>query len=306
VPAIIERAGAKAILRFAEFFALCYRNRNTRESYARDLRDFADWCERRGIRDVRQVTPMAVAAHIEWLGKTLADPSVKRHLAAIRKLMDWLVTGHIIEVSPAWSVKGPKHKVTRGSTPILSSKEAHKLLDSIPRNTLAGLRDRAAITVMLFAFARVSAMSKMHVRDFFIEKGDRAFRLHEKGGKPHRVKAHRVARLAVEQYIRAARLGGSAKAPLFQTLDIKGRLTGRAMTRNDVFRMVRRRARHAGLPAGVCSHSFRGTGLTEYMRKGGDLRTAARLANHASVRTTQLYIRLEDDVELAEIERVDI
>ncbi len=76
------------------------------------------------------------------------------------------------------------------------------------------------------------------------------------------------------------------------------------MSRNDAYKMVVRRAKAAGLPAGICAHSCRATGITEYMRNDGDLRRAARIANHASTRTTQLYIHVDDDIELSEIERV--
>jgi site-specific recombinase XerD len=306
MPGIIERAGGGAVRRFAEFFVVRYRNANTREGYARDIRDFADWCDKRGILDVRGVTPMAVAAFIEALGKTRSAPTVKRHLAAIRKLMDWLVTGHIIDVNPAWSVQGPKHVVHRGSTPVLSADEARQLMESIPGDTVVGLRDRAAIALMTYSFARVSAMCSMEVRDFFVDRRQACFRLHEKGGKKHAVRAHRVARIAMERYLRAAGLSKNTPLPLFQTIDRSGKLTGKAMTRNDAYRMVARRAKEAGLPPGVCCHSFRATGITEYMKNGGNIVTAAAIAGHSSTRTTQLYNRNDEDVPIEEIERIDI
>lgn len=306
MPGIIERAGSVAVRRFAEFFVVRYRNANTRLGYARDIRDFADWCEKRGIKDIRSVTPIAVAAFIEKLGQTHSAPTVKRHLAAIRKLMDWLVTGHIIDVNPAWSVQGPKHVVHRGSTPVLSAEEARQLMEAIPGDTVAGLRDRAAVALMTYSFARVSAMCSMEVRDFFIDRRQASFRLHEKGGKRHAIRAHRVARIAMERYLRAAGLPRNSSVPLFQTVDRAGKLTGKAMTRNDAYRMVARRAKEAGLPPGVCCHSFRATGITEYMKNGGNIVTAAAIAGHSSTRTTQLYNRNEEDVPIEEIERIDI
>ena len=64
------------------------------------------------------------------------------------------------------------------------------------------------------------------------------------------------------------------------------------MSRVSALKMIKRRARKAGLPAEICAHSFRGTGITEYLRNGGDLEVAARIAGHESTRTTQLYNRL--------------
>ena len=70
--------------------------------------------------------------------------------------------------------------------------------------------------------------------------------------------------------------------------------------------MIKRRARQAGLPAEICAHSFRGTGITEYLRNGGDLKVAVRIAGHESTRTTQLYNRVQDEISLDEIERIYI
>jgi integrase/recombinase XerD len=66
---------------------------------------------------------------------------VKQHLAAIRQLFDYLVTGGILVSTPAGSVRGPKYVVTRGKTPVLSSKEMRQLLNSIDTSELIGLRD---------------------------------------------------------------------------------------------------------------------------------------------------------------------
>ena len=68
--------------------------------------------------------------------------------------------------------------------------------------------------------------------------------------------------------------------------------------------MIMRRARKAGLPAQICAHSFRDTGITEYLRNGGDLEVEARIAGHESTRTTQRYNRLHEEILLDEIERI--
>ena len=80
---------------------------------------------------------------------------MKQHLAAIRGVFDWLVTGHVLDTNPAHAVRGPRHVVTRGKTPVLTADQARELLDSIDTSTIAGLRDRALIGVMIYSFARV-------------------------------------------------------------------------------------------------------------------------------------------------------
>jgi site-specific recombinase XerD len=96
--------------------------------------------------------------------------------------------------------------VKRGKTPVLSVEDARKLLDSIPTDSIQGLRDRALIAVMLFSFARVSAVVGMRGADFY-ENGRRHwFRLLEKGGKHHEVPVHHMAQDYVLEYLAKVRL----------------------------------------------------------------------------------------------------
>ena len=76
--------------------------------------------------------PFHVAAFVKELQSQLAPPTVKQHLAALRMLFDWLVTGHVIDTNPAHAVRGPKYVVTKGKTPVLAADEARALLDAIP------------------------------------------------------------------------------------------------------------------------------------------------------------------------------
>src|SRR5207249_3592459 len=138
---------------------------NTRRAYFRNAGQFLRWCETKGIQDLKLIKPVVVAAYIEGLQQTLAKPSVKQHLATIRMLFDWLVVGQVIPSNPASSVRGPKHVVKKGKTPILSADETRQLLDSIDLSTAIGVRDRAIIAVMVYSFARVNAMLSMRVGD---------------------------------------------------------------------------------------------------------------------------------------------
>lgn len=161
LPPIIERAGPKASRRFLEFFLANIRNKNTRLAYARAVRDFLAWCESRGLRELERVDSFALAAYIEQLGAIRSAPTVKQHLAGIRMLFDYLVTGGVLPFNPAAPVRGPRHVVKKGKTPVLQPEEARALLDAIDTSTIAGLRDRALIGVMVYSFARVGAVVRM-------------------------------------------------------------------------------------------------------------------------------------------------
>src|SRR5689334_24616430 len=92
--------------------------------------------------------------------------------------------------NPASVVRGPKHVVNRGKTPVLSPEEARTLFQSIPTDTLVGLRDRALIGVLIYSFARISAALSMRVEDYFPQGKRWWLRLHEKGGKQHEMPVH--------------------------------------------------------------------------------------------------------------------
>ena len=154
-------------------------------------------------------------------------------------------------MNPAAAVRGPKHVVTKGATPVLSPAEARKLLE-IDTGALAGLRDRALLSVMLYSFARVSAVLGMRRQDYFGQGSRGWLRLHEKGGRRHDVPAHHRAVAALDAYVEAAGIE-EPKAALFQTVDPAGRrLTGRALDRRLVLAMIKRRAAAAGLPPSTC------------------------------------------------------
>ena len=172
LPVAIAAQGERAGRRFIEFFTATIRNRNTRMAYARAVKQFFDWCENHHLK-LEDIEPIAIAAYIEELGSQIARPSVRQHLAAIRQLFDYLVTGGILLSNPAGSVRGPKYVVTRGKTPVLSGDEMRQLLNSIDVSELIGLRDRALLGLMGYTFARVSAVVRCGWRIIFSRAGAR-------------------------------------------------------------------------------------------------------------------------------------
>ncbi len=304
LPELIRHAGTAASRRFLEFFTAVIRNPNTREAYARAAVRFCDWCQARRLQ-LSQVQPIVVAAYIEELGRSLSKPSVKQHLAALRMLFDHLVLGQILPMNPASSVRGPKHVVKRGKTPVLAPEDARALLESIDITTLLGLRDRALIGVMVYSFARIGAVTRMNVEDYY-QNGKRWWlRLHEKGGRFHEVPVHHKAEEYLDAYLRAANLTGSPKTPLFRTLPGRiGRLTDHRLNRREALKIIKRRAKAAGLSTRIGNHTFRATGITTYLLNGGSLENAQAIAGHESPRTTKLYDRTRDEITLEEVERI--
>lgn len=297
-----------AARRYVEFFTANIRNRNTRRAYARAVQEFAAWCDGNQLRELRDIEPVHVAAYIEGLQSRLKAPSVKLQLAALRMLFDWLVVGQVLAVNPASAVRGPKYSVKKGKTPVLAANEARALLDSIDTSTVIGLRDRALIALMTYSFARVGAAAeKMRVADVYVQKRRTWVRLHEKGGKRHEMPCHHNLEKYLQDYMEAAHLGADPKGYLFRTsIGRTGELSERAMSQSDVYRMIGRRAAAAGIATKIGCHSFRATGITEYLRNGGKVEVAQQMANHESARTTGLYDRRDDQVSLDEVEKIVI
>ena len=164
VPALIAAAGEQAGWRYVEFFTANIRNPHTRRAYARACSRFFAWCEDRGLA-LTTIRPFDVATYIETLQQTHSAPGVKQQLAAVRMLFDWLITGQVVPFNPASAVRGPKHVVKTGKTPVLDGKEWRKLIDAIPTDTVRDLRDRALIATLTYSFARIAAALKMKVED---------------------------------------------------------------------------------------------------------------------------------------------
>jgi len=318
LPARLFTPTPKAARRALEFFITQINNDHTRKAYLNATRRFAEWCDGRGIGQLAGVQPIHVAAFVKELQGKFSPPTVKQHLAALRMLFDWLVTGHVLDVNPAHAVHGPKYVVKKGKTPVLTADEARELLDSIAiaRKTgkpgaeaeepaLVGLRDRALIAVMVYTFARVNAVLQMKVKDYFVQGRRGWVRLHEKGGKEHEVPCHHTLEKYLDEYIAAAGIAGDPDGPLFRTT---GRKTGKQhpMHQQDSYRMIQRRAADAGIKTRIGNHTWRATGITAYLKNKGTLETAQHIANHESPRTTKLYDRRQDEISLDEVERIAI
>lgn len=158
---------------------------------------------------------------------------------------------------------------------------------------------------MIYTFGRVGAVLKMRVEDYYTQGRQGWVRLHEKGGKRHEMPCNHHLEAYLDAYITAAGLAVSPKGYLFTTSRGKsGALTQNPLAQSNVYRMIRRRAMTAGIKTRIGNHSFRATGITQYLRNGGRRELAQQMAAHESPRTTALYDRRDDEVAVSEVERI--
>ena len=307
LPAVLQDAGEDTADRVIKFFTAEIRNSNTREAYARAVKRFFRWAHQRQLH-LSDIEPVHIAAYVEEDDR--APATVKQNLAALRRLFDFLVTGQVFSSNPAEPVRSPSLQTDGGKTPALTAEEARKLLDSTveEKKGLPQLRDRAIIGVMTYTFARVSAVCRLDVGDYFRAGRRWKIRLREKGGQRRTVPVHHKAGDYLDGYLSEAGIREERNAPLFQSLKGRtGELTGNRLLADNALQMVKRRASDAGFDAAeVTCHTFRATGITTFLENGGDLEVAQHIAGHASANTTRIYDHRDQKVAQEEIERVRI
>lgn len=302
-PAAIASAGAAALFAWDEFFIASLRNRNTRSTYLHAVSRFLAWVEPLEA-DLKRITPGLVGRYFDDLD--LAIPSKKLHLAALRRFFDLLVQRHVIVLNPALSVRNERYSVDEGRTPEIGAANARRLLDSISGEDVIDLRDKALIGTLIYTAVRASALAALRLGDFATDGTQHVLRFGEKGGKARTI----PVRHDLEQWILAYRAvlpaDDRSDVPLFRTIGSSGNLSGRAMTRLDIWRIMKRRLARAGLPANASPHSCRVTTLTDLLEQGVPGEDVQYLAGHADARTTRLYDRRQRRISRNIVERISV
>jgi site-specific recombinase XerD len=300
-PAIVKAAGRAAEFAWEEFFQAELANAHTRKNYMHAVRQFLAWVEGRGLA-LPRVSPGDVGEYLQ--GLELAVPTKKLHLAALRRFFDRLVNRHACVINPAATVKAERYAVVEGKTPEIAAEQARTLLKSIDASNPVGLRDRAALAVLIYTAARVGAVAKLTMKNLVHDGAQYTLRFAEKGGKSREI----PVRHDLEQFLLAyVRAGGITEGPLFRTANRKTKtLTKNAMTGIDVCRMMKRRLKAAGLPNHFSPHSFRVATVTDLLGQNVPLEDVQYLAGHSDPRTTRIYDRRRRKVTRNIVERISI
>ena len=153
--------------------------------------------------------------------------------------------------------------------------------------------------------ARLGAVVNLKVEDYYPSGKRFLLRFKEKGGKEKELPVHHKLEELLDQYLKASGLEKEPQSPLFPAAVGKtGKLSRRPLVRTDAADMLKRRLKQAGLPAHYSPHSFRATGITNFLENDGTLEAAQRIAGHADSRTTKLYDRRGQKVLLEDMERI--
>src|SRR4051794_9177246 len=260
-PLIVTESGKAAAFAYAEFFGAAIESPHTYRAYRHAVDQFLAWCAARDVA-LTAISPALLGGYLRELSGS--KPTKKLHLSALRRFFDQLVLRHVLVLNPAASVRAPKHSVVEGKTPALAVEQARRLLASINTTHVVGLRDRAIIAALIYTAARVGAGAKLRVQDYYADGTQWWFHLDEKGGKARTIPARHDVETFIEAYVASVGMEKDPdNTPLFRSTVRRTKvLTSRALTPNDIYRMVKRRLQAAGLPSRHFScHSFRATAI---------------------------------------------
>ncbi len=269
--------------------------RHSLEAYARDLRDFHEFCERRGAAP-EDLDAALLTAHLEELGARYAVATQRRHLASIRGLARELVEHKIIERDPAPSIKLRAHPRKLPRT--LSRRDVETLIETIDASTTRGLRDRAMLEVGYGCGLRVSELVGLKMAQLNPREG--LITAFGKGAKERLIPLGGAARRALAAYLkrrdeefREAAGGKRARsAAMRRTNAVFVTRLGRAMTRQGFFKALKGWAASDPRTAWISPHTLRHCFATHLLEGGADLRAVQEMLGHSDISTTQIYTHL--------------
>jgi site-specific recombinase XerD len=278
-----------------EVWLASQKSARTRRAYRLDVRHFMATLGITTPEALRQVDHRAVIAweRIQREQQGAAPSTIRRRLAALSSLFKHLVRHGAATRNPVVDVTRPAINREEGSTAAFSKVQARRLLDAPPADTLAGLRDRAILSVGLQVGFRRAEIAALNVGDLHQNRGLDALRVRRKGGRREALAINQQAAQRIRAYLEVAGHGDTSDAPLFRPLrgnakpfDSAGRIDP-----GTIDRLVRKYAARIGLTRGYSAHSMRATFITTALENGAQLEDVQKAAGHRDPSTTKLYDR---------------
>jgi integrase/recombinase XerD len=272
----------------------------TRRAYQSDLGAFMRFAGIQSPEEFRTVARghvLAWRADLEQQG--LAGSSIRRKLAALASLYEYLCDCNAVTHNPVKGVKRPKIDSYEGKTPALADAQVRQLLEAPPADTLKGKRDRAILSVLLFHALRREELTHLLVKDFKHERrGVPHLRVHGKGGKLRYIPTHSNSLRLISEYLEQASHGADLDGPLFRPVrnqmaggHAKGQAT--ALTPGGVYsEVVVRYMKQLGITGeNMGPHALRTTAATCALEHNADIAKVQEWLGHANISTTRVCDR---------------
>lgn len=312
-PMVLVRSGQTAIKLYNDYLHLSIRSDDSRQTYRSSLSLFFRFCDEQSIPELMDIEPIHVRAYLDYRTNELGRvASARTHFSAIKSLFQYLVEKEFLASNPAASVAYSFVDSRKGKTAIISSDDVRHLLLSIPDDLndperpakQTDLRDKALIGLMAYTFVRIGGALSANVGDIRYDDGIMWLDMIEKGAKEHSLPLSGAPRTFLNQYISVCGLSDKS-APLFQSANRNGILTGKRYDRGNSRRMISARARAIGIAGNTKNHTFRATGITHFLESGGRIDDAQDIANHADSSTTRRYDRRSNQRLVEVLRNVD-
>jgi integrase/recombinase XerD len=259
-----------------------------------DIRQFLAFAGLGSVDQLREVTRPHVLAWRDHLqGRGLANDTIRRTLAALSSLYDYLCNRHAVLHNPVLGVRRPPSLNREGATPALGDDQALRLLEAPPANTLKGKRDRAMLAVLLYHGIRRDELCKLKVGDIQSRQGVWHLRIAGTREKIRYIPLAIAAQRLITTYLAEAKHGGDTDGPLFRP--VKNNTTrplAKPLHKSSVWDMVRLYTEQIGI-AGTAPrlgvHAMRATAAPNALAHGADIATVQEWLGHADISTTRLY-----------------
>jgi integrase/recombinase XerD len=278
-----------------EIWLQSQKSARTRRAYRRDVAHFLRTLAIATPAELRQVDHKAVIAWERFMRESehAAPSTVRRRLAALSSLFKHLVRHGEAPRNPVGEIARPAINRDEGTTLAFAKAQARQLLDAPAEDTVAGLRDRALLSVGLQVGLRRPEIAALTVGDLHQNRGYDSLRVVRKGGRRDALAINPQTAARLRAYLEIAGHGDDMDGPMFRPLRPNGkrRHERRPMDPDAIDRVVGKFAAVVGLDRGYSAHSMRATFITTALENGAQLEDVQKAAGHRDPGTTKLYDR---------------
>jgi len=257
---------------------------NTLAAYAADIRDLLVFLESVGA-SLDACAPRHLFLFLTHLrARRLSAASLARHVSSVRGLFAFAVQNGLLTEDPSALLESPK--LPQQLPEFLTREEMDRVLAQPDASTLLGYRDRVMLELLYAAGLRISELVTLRLGDFDAQTG--VLRVFGKRAKERLVPIHSLAQRLLLDYL-------ELKRPQFQPVQqfLFLNRSGKGLTRQGVWKLVKRYAEAAGIRRSISPHTFRHSFATHLLEGGADLRTVQLLLGHAAINATEIYTHIE-------------
>ena len=262
---------------------------NTRRAYLRAARSLSDWCTKNGVKHISQLDGKLAEQYINELRTRASRATVNLGLSALLRWFDWHESFRVARHNPFWGIQSAPRPKGRRRDASFSADDLRRLVDSIDTTSISGMRDRALIGLLAFYFLSVRRLRTLRPKDFVRRAGGIFLRVGY-GKDFTEIECDSRVSKYVMSYLVEAKVAMRDSSPLFRSVaGASGHLTWKSLGQPDIYRIVSRRAKSAGLRGKVSPREVRATALKLFLEKGGRIDEARLICGHKTSRSTIRY-----------------